>query len=107
MRWVVGKQTEFLGSGNKYGETFTKHEFNRVIDMIIVEETETQEILGQLKEGAQSVKGLAETLRIPSERVFKYITALNRRELVRLEKIDGRTPLYQYLLPQRFAKKKS
>ena len=99
MRWVIGKQTVFFESGNMYGEIFTEHEFNRAIDMVIVEETETQEILGQLKERAQSVKELAETLVMPSERVFRYITALNRRELFRLEKVDGRTPLYQ-LVPE-------
>ena len=95
MRWVIGKKTEFMESGNKYGEIFTEHEFDRAIDMIIVEEFETQEILGKLKEGAQSVKGLAETLAIPSQRVFRYVTALNRREMIQLEKIDGRTPMYQ------------
>ena len=95
MRWIIGKKTEFMESGNKYGEIFTEHEFDRAIDMIIVEEFETQEILGKLKEGAQSVKGLAETLTIPSQRVFRYVTALNRREMIQLEKIDGRTPLYQ------------
>ena len=95
MRWIIGKKTEFMESGNKYGEIFTEHEFDRAIDMIIVEEFETQEILGKLKEGAQSVKGLAETLAIPSQRVFRYVTALNRREMIQLEKIDGRTPMYQ------------
>jgi F420-non-reducing hydrogenase iron-sulfur subunit len=95
MRWVIGKKTEFMESGNKYGEIFTEHEFDRAIDMIIVEEFETQEILGKLKEGAQSVKGLAGTLAIPSQRVFRYVTALNRREMIQLEKIDGRTPMYQ------------
>lgn len=95
MRWIIGKQTEFLESGNKYGEIFTEHEFNRAIDMIIVEEMEVQEILAKLKEGARSVKDLARDLTIPSERVFRYITALNRRELIRLGKVDGRTPLYQ------------
>ncbi len=95
MRWVIGKQSEFLESGNKYGEIFTEHEFMRAIDMVIVEETEVQEILGRLKAGPQSVKGLAATLAMPSERVFKYITALKRRELIQLEKVDGRTPLYQ------------
>ena len=95
MRWIIGKQAEFLESGNKYGEIFTEHEFTRAIDMIVVEETETQEILGQLKAGSRSVKDLAEALTMPSERVFRYITALNRRELIRLEKVDGRTPLYQ------------
>lgn len=95
MRWVIGKKSEFMESGNKYGEIFTEHEFDRAIDMVIVEEIEVQEILGKLKEGAQSVKGLAETLAIPSQRVFRYVTALNRREMIQLEKVDGRTPLYQ------------
>jgi coenzyme F420-reducing hydrogenase delta subunit len=99
MRWIIGKKTEFMESGNKYGEIFTEHEFDRAIDMIIVEETEVQEILGKLKEGAQSVKDLANTLGIPSERVFRYITALNRKEMVRLEKVLERTPFYQ-LTPQ-------
>ena len=99
MRWIIGKKTEFLESGNKYGEIFTDHEFSRAIDMIIVEETDVQEILIKLKDGAQSVKNLATTLSIPSERVFKYITALCRKEIVKMEKVSERTPLYQ-LIPQ-------
>ena len=95
MRWIIGKRAEFLEFGNRYGEIFTQQEFNRAIDMIIVEEMENQEILGELKGGARSVKDLAETLNIPSERVFRYITALNRKEMIRLEKVVGRTPLYQ------------
>jgi F420-non-reducing hydrogenase iron-sulfur subunit len=95
IRWVIGKRTPFLESGNMYGEVFTNHEFNRAIDMIIVEETEVQAILNQLKDGARSVRGLAEDLAIPSERVFRYVTALLRKEMVRLETIDERTPLYR------------
>jgi F420-non-reducing hydrogenase iron-sulfur subunit len=99
MRWIIGKKTEFLKSGNKYGEIFTEHEFSRALDMIIVEETEVQEILMKLKEGSQSVKNLAAALSIPSERVFKYILALCRKEMVKMEKVTDRTPLYQ-LIPQ-------
>jgi len=99
MRWIIGKKTEFLESGNKYGEIFTEHEFSRALDMIIVEETDVQEILMKLKDGAQSVKNLATDLSIPSERVFKYITALCRKEIVKMEKVSERTPLYQ-LIPQ-------
>ncbi len=99
MRWIIGKKTEFLESGNKYGEIFTDHEFSRALDMIIVEETDVQEILIKLKDGAQSVKNLATVLSIPSERVFKYITALCRKEIIKVEKVSGRTPLYQ-LIPQ-------
>jgi len=67
--------------------------------MIIVEEIEVQEILIKLKEGAQSVKNLATDLSIPSERIFKYITALCRKEIVKMEKVSERTPIYQ-LIPQ-------
>ena len=95
IRWLIGKRTPFLESGNMYGEIFTEHEFNRAIDMVIVEETETQEILGRLKEQAQSVKDLAGALAIPAQRVFRYITALKRRDMIKLEKVSGRTPVYQ------------
>jgi len=95
MRWIIGKKTEFMETGNKYGEIFTAHEFDRAIDMIIVEETETQEILGQLKDGSQSVKDLSKTLTIPSERVFRYVTALNRRDLIKMDQVSGRTPVYK------------
>jgi F420-non-reducing hydrogenase iron-sulfur subunit len=94
IRWVIGKRTPFLESGNMYGEIFTNHEFNRAIDMIIVEETEVQAILNQLKDGARSVMGLAEDLAIPSERVFRYVTALLRKEMIRLENVEERMPFY-------------
>ena len=100
MRWIMGKRTEFLESGNRYGEIFTEQEFNRAIDMIIVEEMEIQEILGELKGGVRSVKDLAEALSIPSERVFRYIIALNRKQMIRLKKVVGRTPLYQLALSE-------
>jgi NADH-quinone oxidoreductase subunit E len=99
IRWVIGKRTPFLESGNMYDEIFTEHEFNRAIDMIIVEETELQEILAELKAGAQSVKELAKALAIPSERVFRYITALKRKGMVTLDKVSGRSPVFQ-LVPQ-------
>jgi len=99
IRWVIGKRTPFLTSGNMYGEIFTEHEFNRAIDMIIVEEMEVQEIVARLRQGAQSIKDLAGDLAIPSERVFRYITALKRKGIVALEKIAGQSPIFQ-LVPQ-------
>jgi hypothetical protein len=99
IRWVIGKRAPFLDSGNQYGEIFTEHEFNRAINMIIVEEIEVQEILSRLSEGAQSVRDLASALVIPSERVFRHITALKRKNFVALEKVSGRSPIYQ-LIPQ-------
>lgn len=95
MRWLIGKKIEFLESGNKYGEIFTEHEFKRSTDMILVEEIEVQELLTQLQKGPRSVKNLAKELAIPPARVFRYITALNRKKMVTLEKISGQSPLYR------------
>ena len=97
IRWVIGKRTPFLESGNLYGEIFTEHEFTRAIDMIIVEEMEAQEILGKLKQGAKSIKNLARDLDLPSERVFRYITALNRKGIVALDSVAGRSPIFQFV----------
>jgi len=99
IRWVIGKRTPFLESGNMYGEIFTEHEFNRAIDMIIVEEMEVQEILASLRQGARSIKELANELTIPSERVFRYITALKRKGMVALDRIAGQSPIFQ-IIPQ-------
>jgi len=94
IRWVIGKRTDFMSCGNKYSEVFTDHEFSRAIDMIIVEETEVQEILRRMRDGARSVKDLAKTLAIPAERVFRHVSALKRRGFIEVEKIQGRTPFY-------------
>jgi len=95
IRWIIGKRTPFLETGNMYGEIFTEHEFNRAIDMIIVEEMEVQEILARLRETARSVKDLANDLTIPPARVFRYISALKRKGMVALDTVAGQTPIFQ------------
>jgi DNA-binding transcriptional ArsR family regulator len=99
IRWVIGKRTPFLESGNMYGEIFTEHEFNRAIEMIVVEESEVQEILLELQAGSRSVKDLAEVLTIPAPRIFRYLSALKRKGLIELEKVSGRSPFY-HRVPQ-------
>ena len=94
MRWVIGKRTEFMGKGNIYGERFTDHEFNRTLDMIVIEEFEVQEIMRKMKAGSQSVKEMASALDIPAQRVFRYVTALRRKGLAELSSVRDRTPLY-------------
>ena len=95
MRWVMGKRMPFLESGNMYGEIFTEQEFNRAIDMIIVEETDVQEILDRLMRGPASIKGLSEELKIPSPRLFRYMIALKRKGFVKIKEISNHTPIFQ------------
>jgi len=95
IRWVIGKRTEFMEKGNKYGEKFTDHEFNRTLDTIILEEFELQEVIGKMNGKAMSVKDLAQLLEIPPQRVFKYLTALKRKGMAEISGLEGRTPLYK------------
>lgn len=99
LRWVVGKFTEFMTIGNKYGERFTEHEMWRTLDTIIMDEVATYEILRELENAPASVKEMAERLRLPAPHVLKYVLALQRRGFLGIAEIDGNSPRYQIVDP--------
>lgn len=94
LRWVAAKQTEFLAEGNKYGEVFTLHEINRLLDGVLVEEMTAQQILSLLGQGRLSVKEMSQRLDLSPRDVMRHIVALRRKELVRMCEVKGRSPLY-------------
>ncbi|UCG14690.1 MAG: hydrogenase iron-sulfur subunit [Deltaproteobacteria bacterium] len=95
LRWVVGKFSEFVTAGNKYGEVFTEHEMWRTLDTIVMDEVATHEILRELERNAAAVKDLAARLKLPPPHVLRYVLALQRRGLVRLEQVEGTSPRYK------------
>ena len=97
LRWVIGKKTEFMGIGNKYGEMFTRHEMDRFLDGLIMDEVAVREIQLLLQERPLSVKQISERLKIPSNRVLRYIAGLRRKGVVDMERVDGTSPLYRQL----------
>jgi len=100
LRWVVGKFTEFVTTGNKYGEKFTEHEMWRTLDTIVMDEVATYEILRELAQEAIPVKDLADRLKLPSPHVLRYVLALQRRGLVELVGVEGNSPLYKAVEPK-------
>ncbi|MFH1624209.1 MAG: ArsR family transcriptional regulator [Pseudomonadota bacterium] len=94
LRWIIGKKTEFIDKGNRYGETFTRHEIDRLLDGLLVEEILVKEIQLLLQEGPLSVKQISEKLSLPPSKVLRHITALRRKGIVGLESIEGTSPLY-------------
>jgi coenzyme F420-reducing hydrogenase delta subunit len=94
LRWVIGKKPVFLKEGNKYGEVFTEHEMNRAVSGIIMDEMATHGILAALEKDSASVKDLSQALDIPTPETLKYILALKRRGLVKIQKISGHSPVY-------------
>ena len=94
LRWVASKQTELTTKGNKYGEVFSKHEINRALESVIVDEVATSKILLLLRQKPSSVKEVAATISLCPSRVLRYIAALRRKGLVDLHSIEGTSPLY-------------
>ena len=94
LRWLAAKQTEFATKGNKYGEVFSRHELNRMLDSTIVGEVTVNEMLLLLREKPASVKELAATLKLPPPRVLRNISALRKKGVIALHSIEGSSPRY-------------
>lgn len=93
-RWILGKKTEFSKEGNVYGEVFTRHELNRLLQGLITEDFKVHEILQLLETRSLSVKEVAQRLGLSPRLVLKHITALRRRKLVDLKGIKEGSPRY-------------
>ena len=93
-RWILGKKTEFSKEGNVYGEVFTRHELNRLLQGLITEDFKVHEILQLLETRSLSVKEIAQRLGLSPRLVLKHITALRRRKLVDLKGIKEGSPYY-------------
>jgi DNA-binding transcriptional ArsR family regulator len=99
-RWILGKRTEFAKDGNAYGEIFSEHEFNRLLDGLITEDLQVHEILQLLEKDALSVKELAQKLQLRPALVLQHISVLRRRKLVTLKEIKEGEPRYTPFLPE-------
>ncbi len=102
LRWVVAKQTEFATKGNRYGEVFSRHELDRMLDGIVADEVMAQQILALLNEEPASVKEVAASLKLPPPQVLRSMLALRRKGLVTLSGVQGSSPMYKRRNVERF-----
>ncbi len=93
LRILATKERELLEEGNKYGEVFTQHEMNRLLDDMVQEDYESKRILLKLKK-PMSVKEIASELNLKPNVVFQRILDLKRRELIEIHEIRDNTPVY-------------
>jgi len=93
LRIMATKERELLEEGNKYGEVFTQHEMDRLLDDMVREEYETKRILLKLKK-PMSVKEISSELNWKPNMVFRHILDLKRHELIELHEIQDNTPTY-------------
>jgi len=93
LRILATKERELLEEGNKYGEVFTQHEMDRLLDDMVQEDYESKRILLKLKK-PMSVKEIASELNLKPNVVFRRILDLKRRELIEIHEIRDNTPVY-------------
>ncbi len=93
LRILATKERELLGVGNKYGEVFTRHEMDRLLEDMVQEEYEAKRILLKLKK-PRSVKEIASELNLKPNVVFRHILDLKRHEQIEVHEIRDNTPVY-------------
>ncbi|MBU7032313.1 MAG: hydrogenase iron-sulfur subunit [Theionarchaea archaeon] len=93
IRWLVGRERDLLEEGNAFGEPVSPEEFEPLLDEIISIQYIRNAILTSLKESPQSVKELAESLKLPPYTVVENIIHLRRTQQVQL--IEGHPIRYE------------
>ncbi len=93
LRILATKERELLEDGNKYGEVFTMHEMDRLLEDMVQEDYESKRILLKLKK-PMSVKEIASELNLKPNVVFRRILDLKRHELIEIHEIRDNTPTY-------------
>jgi len=92
LRILATKERELLEDGNKYGEVFTMHELDRLLEDMVQEDYGSKRILLKLKK-PMSVKEIASELNLKPNVVFRRILDLKRRELIEIHEIRDNTPV--------------
>ena len=94
LRNLMGRES-FLKDKNVYGELYAQGQIDICYDAIFRDEYIRCRILEVIRDEALSVKQIAEKLgKVPGE-VLWEVVELRRKNLVSIDKLDERTPLYR------------
>lgn len=97
LRELVGKERQITEKENMYGERIPAEEFEKRLNCYIDDEFERHLILRSIKEQPFSVKDLSKKLNLSPNRVLRHIAVMRRKNLVAVDWIEGRSPLYSAL----------
>ena len=85
----------FLRDRNVYGELYADRQVNVCYDAIFCTEYLRARILEVVREEARSVKQIAEKLGKSPGEILWEVVELRRKNLLGIERVDDRTPLYR------------
>ena len=94
LRNLLGRES-FLKDKNVYGELYSQGQVNICYDAIFRDEYIRCRILEVLRDEARSVPQIAEMLGMSPGEILWEVVELRRKNLLGIERIDDRTPLYR------------
>jgi len=94
LRTLVGREKELTEEGNVYGEKVEQAEFDKLMDESIKEELLRSRIYLLAKDKSISVEELSKHLGVDSETVLRHVVVMRRSGLVKMDRIEGDSPLY-------------
>jgi hypothetical protein len=94
LRNLMGRES-FLKDKNVYGELYAQGQIDICYDAIFRDEYLRCRILEVIRDEARSVPQIAEALGKSPGEILWEVVELRRKNLVNLDKIDERTPLYR------------
>jgi DNA-binding transcriptional ArsR family regulator len=97
LRLLAGKAFILTEKGNVYNKKIEEERLREVMDEIIDEEVLRQRILRSLMKKSRSVKEIAKDIKTSSKDVLEHLVVLRDRGLIGLDKIEGSSPIYNYM----------
>jgi len=94
LRSVVGKQKKIEDGDNVYDESIPEDRWKTFFDEMLDTEYLRGRILVQLDISPASVKTIAAAIHEEPSRVLEEVNILRKRGSIRLDRVDGRTPIY-------------
>lgn len=97
LRALVGKWRTVVEKGNVYGTKMGLDEWHAILDKSIDEEMTRNQILLLLRQKPRSCLQLARELGVDPARALKEITYLRQKNVIDVQKVEGRSPVYQVI----------
>jgi F420-non-reducing hydrogenase iron-sulfur subunit len=94
LRALINKQLQLIEEGNVYGKKFTEEELDKILFKAMDDEFDRAMILWTSRAEPLSVKTIADMTDIPAGKVLNEIANLRKRDLIRLDRVEGQSPLY-------------
>ena len=95
LRSFVGKMVNLRDEGNVYGEKLEQEKLDGILTDLVDAEFIRHSILGHAGKAAVSCKEIAGEIGVDPSEVLRHVVVLRRRNLLELDRIDGRTPMYR------------